>query len=320
MKAGYTLIEFSLSFVIIAILLVVLLQCLDQFNRTLSITNEIINFDIASGMIQYQLEKDLAGTFIPVPFPTKPAQKKAAEKVKNDKIVEEKTQNTPQQKPIERIFYCGIGANKLYLLTFISTNPIRIYEKAKNSKIHPKIVRIVYRLEPDTQRKELFNLVRYESEKLDFGPFTHTTPPIKGHILATNIKTIKTELYYMKEKENGTMPIVKIWNSDTAIEQDMPLTPLAIRMVITLSNTQKNDEYEVVVTTHIAGEAIPEKQPDIKKPRTEKKVADKNAQQEKEKKEKENLTQNNQQKPLTPLQQLRAALKNDNTKNVEKQT
>ena len=208
MKAGFTLIELILAFMFSSIILTVLFNSFFQINRSSLLTEDIIDMNTRMLIMQNQFEKDLSGAFVPVQGIVE--KKKEEEKPKDEVAQKKEKAEVPKKekpKPVNDIFYSANKGDSLNELTFISNNPMRVYEYAENAQVKPCVVRIVYRLVPDPKKKGSFILTRQEGTELDFAQYKkNATKPIKAYELADNIKSLSIEFTAPITKEEKKEP------------------------------------------------------------------------------------------------------------------
>lgn len=199
MKVGFTVIEFIVGMLVASILLSTLLASFFNINAVLRIAQDIIDLDTRAAIVQNQLEKDLSGAFVPVQVAPSPAK-------------EEKD----KKKPIGDIFMSKNKDGQLLVLTFISNNPIIVYSQKRIAK--PRVVRIVYRLVPEENKKDSFKLLRQEGTELDFKAYDLKTGKIKAYELATLLKKLTVEFKIPKPPEKGKSDKEKIIEFESAKE------------------------------------------------------------------------------------------------------
>jgi hypothetical protein len=277
-RSGFTLIEFILALLFSAIILTTLFTSFFQLTRSTSIAEDVIDVDTRIAVITHQLEKDLSGCFVPIQAlmqePKKEEKKaeeaeavkkeKAQEKKKAEEAGKEKEKEKVKIKQLKDVFYSANKNEFLNELTFITNNPMRVYEHAKNAFVKPRIVRVVYRLIPHKEKKDIFILLRQEGAELDFGAYKKEGK-IRSYEIADNIKSIKIEFKIPKieEKEKKETeaqkppakeekkPIVyetlKEWRSNEIQEKkkNQSLLPHFITITITLWDNEHEQERSV---------------------------------------------------------------------------
>jgi len=313
MKQGFSLIEISIGLFLSSLIGTALYNAFFVTNRVVLIADNFIATDIRAALVENQFDKDFAG--IVIPDETDLAQ--TATKKKPTPGKEEKKQSEPKPepkneagkktKPTEKIFYAENGAeDALQLLTFITNNPIKAYEKAANVKPKSRIVRVVYRLVPDEEEPKLLSLMRQESSELDLKAFDpKSAKPIRGFELAHGVKSIKCEyLYPVKKEENqqaqkdskgkeekpkSEYKTVKVWDVDTKKDekQEQPKIPEFIRCTCEFWDTQQREEsftfnFQILTFNAQTASKKKQKQPVKQKEEASKPPADQKQQSNKE--------------------------------------
>ncbi len=197
MKAGFVLIEVLLASLISSIIGAALFGAFYQVNRAVRVVDDFVDVYAKAAILQHQLEKDLAGTCIPVEaVPAAPKDKN-----KKDKEEEDKEKKKEPKKPFAKLFYGVNRAGMFDMLTFITNNPLQVYWGAKAGKAKPKIARIVYRLVEDKEEKGSYTLMRQESYQLEFDKLERKAKEAKSYELVDGIKKMKLEYVLAIEKD-----------------------------------------------------------------------------------------------------------------------
>lgn len=146
-RAGFSLIELMISLVIAGMLSAALMTLIVQISgiqERLTIMTSIYG---RIAVVQNQMERDIMGAFIPAQVD----------------LLQTSTEKKEQQKPLDKIFYAtSKEGGRFELLTCITSSPLEIFFGVKNAQLKPRVARVVYRLVPDTQRKNSFVLMRQE--------------------------------------------------------------------------------------------------------------------------------------------------------------
>lgn len=130
----------------------------------------------------------------PQPPVAKPGEPQVASK-------KEAEQKKPEAKPLNKIFYGVNKENNIDILSFITGNSLQAYWSKQTGKAKPRIVRVVYRLVPDKESKNSFNLSRTEGNDLKFESYKPGgTKEIKEFIMIEGIKSLSMQ--YVKEKKD----------------------------------------------------------------------------------------------------------------------
>ena len=211
MKKGYILLEILISMVVASILSVGLLATIMQVN---DLQQTIVGLTSQYGRVsifQQQLERDLMGAFIPAQV---------------DMMQTQTGKKEDQKQPLEMVFEGiskgGDKGGRLDYLTFITSNPLEIFFGIKDIKLKPRAARVVYRLIPDTRRKNSYQLLRQEgTAKLSFAQYKEKAegemrayPMIDG-IQDLAVQFIKIEEHKDKDGKNLKYVYKKspVWHS-----------------------------------------------------------------------------------------------------------
>jgi prepilin-type N-terminal cleavage/methylation domain-containing protein len=203
-RCGFSLIELVVAIAIAGLIMTALFQSYFVLNRVAGFLDNVIDRDLRISIIQNQLEKDLTGVFIPVQALKQPEPKKEVQEKKEAEKQEASTESKPQEKPkkLERVFIGNAKDKNMTVLSFITDNPVLVYEKDKGITPKPRIVRVAYRLTEDKQQKNSFILTRQESNNLLFDAFEQkSAQQIKSFEVARLIKSIHVEYLQRDEKQ-----------------------------------------------------------------------------------------------------------------------
>jgi len=203
MKKGFILLEVLIASAISTFILAMVTSAVYQTNNSFARMSKVSSIDIRALLVQYQMEKDLSGAFVPYERKEKPlrhADKSAAQDERKPEKAEQlkgKKSTESQKKqyesvPLKDAFLSKNKGNNLDVLTFVTSNPIPVYGSAK-----PLIARVVYTLVPDKVRgKEppSFTLFRQEDKQLDFGTFkAKGQKGVRSYELIKKIKRMTVE-------------------------------------------------------------------------------------------------------------------------------
>lgn len=303
MKPGFTLIELTIGILLSGIIATALYNAFYVTHRVVDSSDNFIMTDFSSALLNNQLDKDFAGLFVPEePDLIKTAaDKKKVEENKEEPKKEKATTEENPPKPIEKVFYSTQNADgSLNTLTFITNNPVKIYEKAKNVSPKPHIVRVVYRLVAHEDNPKVMSLLRQESPELDFNAFDlKSSKQIRAYSLVDNIKNIKIEYTYPLQKEEQPQKkpapkpgaqgpeketkeekpkpeykTVTVWDVESKKEEhnEQPKIPQFIRVICELWDNQNIREfpytfdYEIITFVANIKSKKPRKQPELKGP------------------------------------------------------
>lgn len=182
---GFMLIELIVASLIASLLSAVLLTALSQSSRVQTSVDTTVDLSERIGIVVNQLEKDLAGAFVPVQAEQPDIEQAMQDTVsssadssgnKSAQGTGDKTDQKKQPKPIEKIFY---GTNKdgmLDTLTLVTNNPLVVFVGKDVGTVKPKVVRVQYTLKPDVENKNSFILFRQESNELDLAEYKNVRP------------------------------------------------------------------------------------------------------------------------------------------------
>lgn len=201
MKNGFSLIEVIIGVAISSILSIALFLTLNQTQRSAKFIENKISNDPQLLIFQNQFEKDVTGIFVPEFWHLKQQKTTTTteievEKKENQENITKATQNKKteqKQQKIPKTFFSSSGDKKLQELTFITCNPLQMYENIK-----PRIVRVIYSME---QQDDYFVLYRQETLELDYNKIEKDK--LNKFSILTRIKNFELKyFYYEKEEEN----------------------------------------------------------------------------------------------------------------------
>lgn len=230
MRHGFTLIELIVSLLIGALISISLTALLQQSYASQRKLEALTNLYGRASLIFTQLERDLMGATIPIEnilalederkkkggAKVKDGQKDTADKTKEPEKKDEQKgpqdsadaakegSKEPPYKPYERVFYAESRNNpsKLFF-SWITHDPLQLYWGSTVGTARPRIARIMYRLEPHTDDKTVFKLIRSEGFDLSYAPYEkHTDAKYKGSVIAEDIKRIALTFFAVQEKKD----------------------------------------------------------------------------------------------------------------------
>ncbi|MGE0206657.1 MAG: type II secretion system protein J [Candidatus Babeliales bacterium] len=297
MKSGFTVIELLLAVTFSSMLVTLLMTSFYQINRSSARIDVAIDLDTRAHIINNQMQKDLMGAFVP----RQGLKKQEAEKKEQQPVPAKKDAATPEKKerpkPISDVFLSTNKDGMLKELTFITNNPVRIYEYAENAEVKPRVVRVMYRLEQEKNKKGSFILTRQEGVNLDV---KHYKKGAEGapqtFVLAQGIKALALEYKAprVKEEEKKTTqpdkkqpekkekkdePVVfeakKEWRSNEIREgkKKQSQLPQWITVTLTLSDEVQEQERSLIFNYQVAAfgqDLIERKAPEEKAPAPQK--------------------------------------------------
>lgn len=276
MKHGFSLIEVLVAMFIASMLAIILFSVFFQSNRTVKIIDNIIDIDMQAVVATHQLEKDISGAFVPR---SKKKQKKKEEEPPQEQKVEDsepkfQEKKSPPQKPLQKIFYGVQKDNMFGLLTFISSNSLATYWSDRVGSARPKIVRVIYKLEEDSESegdKKSYRLMRKESPHLDFKK-AHEDQKNHSYELVSGIKSMDLEYISIEEDrdpENEQAPPKKsvqqskVWNKEKEEQGEEGKTkkvkkiPNYVRVTFLLWDNQKESSQSFTVMIPIFAQPLP---------------------------------------------------------------
>lgn len=205
MKPGYSLLELTIGIFLASMLAITLFQSVRNTTTTVELADDIMDLDMRVAIFHNQFARDTIGIFVPEQFPQEaPSQETAKQPVKPGEKAsssakapadrpaekEEKPEADQQQAKLpDKLFYSINEHGQLSEFTFITTNPVSVYEKATNVTVKPRMVRVQYRLLPDDQHDNAFTLYRQEVDSLEASALDKkAATPVRMYPLMHNIK------------------------------------------------------------------------------------------------------------------------------------
>jgi len=164
MRAGYILLEIIIAISIASIFLLGMLNSLSQINIAFGLADRTSGIDMRAALFHHQFERDISGVFVPFVTKEKGIEEKTEEPGKEKKTLEKK------DVPLQNSFHSTNKKGLFDFLTFITSNPLIIY-----NKVSSRIARVIYKLEEDRESEKMwgkgkksYKLFRQESFNLDF--------------------------------------------------------------------------------------------------------------------------------------------------------
>lgn len=278
MKKGFSILEITLGIALFSMIGTILFQSMMQITKTLKNLNELSSFDMRVAVVSNLLEKDLSGAFIPEIIRIKDEKEAEKTSAPQPKDVQKESSEKEKKKEKEyppKAFYTELGEDEgLKMLTFISTNPIAVYDAGKAVP-----VRIMYTLEPFHGLSGTMTLKRQEGpEYMDLKLFTDTKNSEARKVeVVSALRTMKCVFWGLQKEEeeakktetttsqgpgkNTTTKTtektktkqkwvqLKQWNSDEKGEEEKPrilsLVPEFVQIKMTLATTgeERNDKH-----------------------------------------------------------------------------
>lgn len=215
-KSGFTLIEVLVATALAVMLSGALIGILYQLNRVMPVMARHMDEARDVALIHYQLMRDVSGAQVPLAVmqalakqQAEAEQKEAPQEQGQPQKTLSKQEKKPVEIPIKKIFMSTTSPDgMLDTVSFITTNPLQPYWGAKTGTFIPRIVRVTYRLRPDSSVKKgpkSYVLLRQESRELD--PEKMTEPDVKkwhAYTVVRNIKSCNVEYTAMIRKKEKT--------------------------------------------------------------------------------------------------------------------
>lgn len=254
MKPGFTLIELLIAMVVSSMLALVLYGALWQISRQSGWFNDRVSVGMRSAIALHQLERDISGAFVPLSELSEvpSADKKKSPSAKASDSAKASTDRSEdrgkdEREPLKQIFYSENKNDHLSMLTCVTSNPLPD-PKSKT----PRIVRVMYRVEPEDKSKKSFKLVRQEAVDLD----PKAIKKIPQDTLITGIQTI-TVSYLVVDKQDGEIEqkTFKEWLGKDEVQQEKILPHSAI-ITLTLWARDKKRTKEFKTTVLMPGHAF----------------------------------------------------------------
>ncbi len=194
MRKGFVLLEVMIASLIAALLSTSLLTTIVQVNRLQETVSTITSSYGRIAILQNQMERDIMGAFVPAQV---------------DLIQTTTERKTEKVKPLlDKVFYGKNAGGRLDLLTCITSNPLQIYFGIKDTKLKPRVARVVYRLEPDKRRKNSFVLMRQEGRQLTFDLYKKDAQGgMRSYAMIDGIQSVSVQYIVAEQKKSadGTM-------------------------------------------------------------------------------------------------------------------
>lgn len=243
MKKGFTPLEIMIALAIATLLGGLLMQSLYQLTNTMARVDQISTLDMRVIVFKNLLEKEFAGAFVPQLVPIEQEEKKVEIASKNSEKKEDKKTVTP-----EKAFYSQNSNGQLQLLTFITSNPLPVYNMAK-----AHVARIVYTLQADNSLPGTFLLLRKEISDIMQKEYEGA----KSFVIITGIKSLTVEFLAApepnknkeqkpQEKEITEKKVFKkfdTWGQQQSEQQEqtLPALPQFISIELVLYNQNKTE-------------------------------------------------------------------------------
>ncbi len=235
MKPGYSLLELIIGIFLASMLAITLFQSVRNTTSTVELADDIMDLDMRVAIFHHQFARDTIGIFVPSSYAEAPADRDKHDTSK----ASEKTSPTPApQQPVEKekpetdqnpaklpdkLFYSVNEQGQLSEFTFITTNPVSVYEKATNVTVKPRMVRVQYRLLPDEHHENAFTLYRQEVDNLDAAALDKkAATPVRMYPLMHNIKKMTLDFSFPEKQEVAKEEAIKPGPSGPALSPTKP--------------------------------------------------------------------------------------------------
>lgn len=207
LRNGFILLEVVFSLVIGAILSLLLFQSMGSLSKTYQKIFSVSSVQRRFTLVQEQFERDFSGIIAPkISLEDERDQdKKEKEESENEKKEEKKAEvktggekTKPKMYRVPHVFFSkNDGKGNCIQLSCLTTNPVNMYGQQT-----PRLVRVVYRLEPDPEHEGLFLLARQQSENLDFKAFEDSSEKkIRKFTISDSIEKLNISFLIPKEPE-----------------------------------------------------------------------------------------------------------------------
>jgi len=290
------LIELIVATLIASMVSTVLLTALYQGNKVQAFVDDLISTSERIGIIANQLERDLAGSFVPIQAEQGDIEEalSAAEKSDISQTAQggQKEGQKKQAKPIEKIFYSTNKNGMLDTLSFVTNNPLVVFVGKDVGTIKPKVVRVQYTVKPEQGTKDSYALFRQEGNELDLADYKNVRPyEIIGGIKKITVSfTARLEKKEEKKTEQKSQENQKVsyeykvqpeWiseqkkdqkQSDKKQEPEFPRIPYAVEFKITLWDKLHTKDEEFTIVCEIPVDSLHAQQENEQQPQQEKKV------------------------------------------------
>lgn len=208
---GFILMEVLFSLVIGSMLALLLFQSMGSLSKTYQKIFSVSSVQRRFTLMQQQFDRDFSGITAPKISlederdpnkkdhddldEKKNEPKKAEVKTDKDKQTEKKTYRVPH------VFFSKNDDNgNCVQLTCLTTNPVAVYGQQT-----PRLVRVVYSLEPDPEHEGLFLLARQQSDVLDFKEFSKQEKNvIRKFTISDGIEKLKISFLIPKEPDKNS--------------------------------------------------------------------------------------------------------------------
>ena len=254
MKPGFILMEILIAMLVAAIVASALFSSFYQTNRFSVVVNNVVDLSTKAALVQNQLEKDLAGVFIPVNV-EKPKKKEEQQEEGEQKAEQLAEKEEPEVKPITNIFTATVRGDLLNTLTFITCNPLQVYWSERAGRAKLRVARVMYRLTKEKDQKDSHKLTRQEGYDLDIDAYKlDAKQAIRPITLVDRVKSCSVEFVVVEEKKDEAGNVrkeyktIKEWEQvqeeNDKGEQKKHRAPVAVIFHFSLWNETRERERE----------------------------------------------------------------------------
>lgn len=167
MTKGFILIELLISLFIASMLSVGMINALILIYKTNDTVDSRMEVSASAIRLQQQLERDFAGVIVPLSYMAALEEKKKSSQGGAQEKKEPTTKKEEPKKQIKDIFVARTKDAHTNFLSFIMTNPLASFWSDTAGQAQSRLVRVVYRLEPEPNNAPYFRLMRQEGMDLD---------------------------------------------------------------------------------------------------------------------------------------------------------
>ncbi len=213
LRNGFALLEVLFAMIIGSMLSFILFQSIGSMSKTYQKIYSVSSVQRRFTLVQQQFERDFSGVTAPKISLQDERDPNKKEKSGDDKKEEKKAEvKSGKEKPKEKIyrvphvFFSKNDTNgNCVELTCLTTNPITMYGQQT-----PRLVRVVYRLEPDPEHKGLWLLARQQSDNLDFEAFSEKAKDVvRKFTISDGIEKLKISFLISQKPEKESKSLTE---------------------------------------------------------------------------------------------------------------
>ena len=253
---GFSLIELIVGLLIMSIFSILLYSVYSQTVRSTKSIQSINDYTLLIPKIYNQIEKDIFALFIPEQIWHELEKKNLpSTEPKKNQSNQNKKSSVDQEEQLKSIvptdiFYSDTQDKNLNIISFISTHSLVHYTTSV-----PYLTRIVYTLEPHSDNKNLFRLIRYEladlTKEFKYLGKTNNKKTIDSHYLLSHIKNLSLKFLIPKKSNSEIKPEQKkyqessTWKIKTENNNIKKLIPEYILFEGSLLDPLSNKEFSI---------------------------------------------------------------------------